>query len=69
MTESKKIDVTEAAHAVAHDHCKSSNLRVKTWVSTLILREISSVKKKGIEQLPPARESDIWQRPPFWAKS
>lgn len=64
-----KIECTEQVHAMLKQHCKEHKIRIKEFVSTLVLRELSPVEVKPIELnragLP---ADDAWSKPPFWAK-
>jgi hypothetical protein len=66
----KKIDVTDEAHEAAHTFCKTHGHSVKSWVSRLILLEVSRPDpKKPLVQLPEEQPTDAFRRPPFWAKA
>jgi len=67
----KKVGVSPRAHAAATEYCKTRDLRMKTWLSRLILRETGAPEKhhkKILETLSDRSDPRVWSKPPFWAK-
>ncbi len=70
---SQKIDVTDECHEMIRAYCKSRDLRVKGWASSVLLATINAdapppqiaTPKKLLAQLPTGL-SDAWSKRPFW---